>query len=417
MGFLRTGELVVNSATDSEFFIEYTDKTINQFLNCSGVTQEINATQEIALNSYAYASVGITTTNIVTVRITGVLSDLDILDKTYYYEKNDIIQIKSLGSDLNDHKANNWFFNVSTRHDVKSLELIDVSNFTYKVNLYDDHDFVIGDSITLISSDSREFYGQIIPENITSVYSSSITGFDNKTSFNISGQGQLNTSSFYTVRKNISKVSTLNYSEIEKYTSNVQNVYTDLNDSLYAAANSFPSYYNNPLEIVDRSITFSGSFSGTQLSIGVHNFATGDAIIYNPTSSSNKLDLFPGIYFVKKVDNTTISIARSRENIYTENFITISGTVTNNKFFLLEFSDGLLNESKLQPQKLIRKFSTPVDDTLVHTTPVGSIGIFVNGVELTNYKSNDYVFYGPIENVIVTSPGSGYDIVSTIINN
>ncbi len=412
VGFPAAGKLIINASTDSQFYIDYTDKTLNQFLNCSGVTQEISSEQEISLNVHAYAQVGITTTNIVTVRVTGVLSDLQILDETYYYEKNDTIQVKTLGSYLEEHKANNWFFNTPSRYDVKSIELIDNSNYTYKINLYDEHDLIVGDSITLISSDSREFYGQIIPENITSTYYSNISGFDNKTSFNISGQGQLNTSSFYTVRKNVSKVNTANYSEIEKYTSNVQNVYTDLNHNLYVAANSLPSYYNNPLNIIDRSITFSGSFSGTQLTIGVHKFITGDAIIYNPTDDANKLDLFPGIYFVKVIDNTTISLARSQENIYTENYISISGTVSNNKFFLLEFSDGSLNEIKLHPQKLIRKLSDPVDDGSVHTTPVGSIGMFVNGVELSNYKTNDYIFHGPIEEVIITSPGNNYDIIS-----
>ena len=412
VGFPASGKLVVNSATNTQFYIDYSDKTINQFLDCSGITQEISIGKEISLDSYAYAFVGVSTSNLVTVRVTGVLSDLQILDKTYYYEKNDTIQIETLGSKLSDHKANNWFFNVSGRYDVKSVELIDISNYTYKINLYDEHDFVVGDSITIISSDSREFYGQIIPENITSIHHSSVTGFDNKTSFNISGQGELSTNNFYTVRKDVKKVSTTNYSEIEKYSANVQNVYTDLNSNLYVASNSLPAYYNNPLSIIDRSIIFSGSFSGTELVIGSHKFITGDAIVYNPTDDSNKLDLFPGIYFVKVINGTTISLSRSLENIYTENYISVSGTVSSNKFSILQFSNSELIEERVKPQKLIRKLTTPVNDNLDHQTPVGSTGIFVNGVELINYKTNDYIFHGPIERVSTTSPGSGYDVIN-----
>jgi hypothetical protein len=47
----------------------------------------------------------------------------------------------------------------------------------------------------------------------------------------------------------------------------------------------------------------------------------------------------------------------------------------------------------------------------IDTLP-GSTGILVNGVEILNYKSNDSIFYGPIENITVTSPGSEYDIIN-----
>jgi len=412
VGFPQSGTLIINQSTDTEFSVSYEEKTLNQFLGCSNVTSEITSQEEIVLDSYAYGYVGISTDTIVKVRVTGVLSDLKILDKTYYYEKGERIEIESLGSNLSSAKANNWFFNVSVRYDVKSLQLVDVSTYTYRVNLFDEHDFVIGDSITLISSNSREFYGEIIPENIDATYTSNISGFDNKLSFNITGQGQLDANVFYTVRKNISKASTSNYPSLTKYTTNIQNVYTDLEDTLYVAANSLPSYYNRPLSINDRSITFSGTFSGTELAIGTHAFLTGDAIVYNPSDDNNKLDLFPGIYFVKRVNNTTINIARSRENIFTENYINISGTVSNNTFFLYEFSDDLLNAKQVEPQKLIRKIAPPESDGSSYDTPVGTTGMFINGVELINYKTPDVIFYGPLQQVVPTASGSDYDVIN-----
>ncbi len=412
VGFPQSGTLVVNQGTETEFSVNYQEKTLNQFLGCSNITSAIADRKEIVLDSYVYGRVGITTNNIVKVRITGVLSDLKILDHTYYYEKGEKIEIESLGSNLSTVKANNWFFNVSVRYDVKSLQLVDVSNYTYRVNLYDEHDFVIGDSITLISSNDREFYGEIIPENIDSTVTSNISGFDSKLAFNITGQGQLNTNVFYTVRKNISKVSTTNYPSLTKYTTNVQNVYTDLEDTLYVAANSLPTYYNNPLVINDRSITFSGFFSGTQLIIGTHGFITGDAIVYNPSDDNNKLDLFPGIYFVKRVNNTTISLTRSRENIFTENYVSVTGTVSNNVFFLYDFSDGLLKTKQVEPQKLIRKISPVEDNETTHVTPVGSTGLFINGVELINYKTSDIIFYGPLQKVVSTASGNDYDVIN-----
>ena len=50
VGFPKSGLLISGNNT-----ITYTDKTINQFLNCSGVTEEIKTTDEIRTNDIAYA--------------------------------------------------------------------------------------------------------------------------------------------------------------------------------------------------------------------------------------------------------------------------------------------------------------------------------------------------------------------------
>ena len=66
----------------------------------------------------------------------------------------------------------------------------------------------------------------------------------------------------------------------------------------------------------------------------------------------------------------------------------------------------------MESQKLIRKFPQPEDGQFINKTTAGQTGMLVNGVEILNYKSPDSIFYGPIENIIVTSPGSGYDVVN-----
>ena len=45
-------------------------------------------------------------------------------------------------------------------------------------------------------------------------------------------------------------------------------------------------------------------------------------------------------------------------------------------------------------------------------TPRGKTGILVNGVEILNYKSDDVVYYGPIEEISVTSGGDNYDVIN-----
>ena len=38
--------------------------------------------------------------------------------------------------------------------------------------------------------------------------------------------------------------------------------------------------------------------------------------------------------------------------------------------------------------------------------------MFINGVELLNYKSDDSIFFGPIKGLTVTGGGFGYDVVN-----
>jgi YHYH protein len=409
VGFPNSGELILDLSNGITLTITYTDKTVNQFLGCSGITFNISDKQEIRYNAFAYGYASNTKDDIVKVRVTGVLSDLNIPGKSKYYEKNDLVQIKSLGVNLSDYKANDWFINVPVRYDVKELQLLDQSDYTYRVILYDDHNFANGDVINLISSVNSEYTFSVITEDIVQATQTSILSFSNRKSFTIKGQGLLDQTLFYTAIKKVVKVNST-YPKLSKYTANVQNVYSDLVDSLYVAANSLPFYGSQALNINDGTITFSGSFNGTTLNIGFHGLYSGDSIVYNPDSETNRLDLPKGVYFVNKIDDQNIQIARSKDNLYTQNFISVSGTVTDNKFFLFDFTNSDLSLKNVSSQKIIRKLTSPYNDSVVYTTNPGTTGIFINGVELLNYKSENSVYYGAINQIYCKSPGSGYDI-------
>ena len=396
IGFPYSGTLNAKLNNGTTVSIGYSSKTITQFFNCTNIDQEIPIGQELALDAYAYAYVGIDKNNIVKVRVTGVLSDLEIESQNEYYYKGDIAKIKTLGKNLTDYKSNNWFFNISTKFDVNFIEFLSVN--VYKVNLYDDHKFYIGDSITIISSSGDEKTGNI-------------TFINDTNSFTITIQGELIISPFYTVRKNILKADTQNYPSLEIYETNVQNVYSDLKNSLYVASPSIPTYLNQSLNINDRSALISGTFSesdnGTELNFSTsHGFYTGDCVVYSGDVIANQ------IYFVKKVDEKTIKIARSISNIDTDNFISFSGTIISGKFAFKDFCYKNLDIQLLEPQKLIRKLTDSENDGNEYETQPGLTGIFVNGVELLNYKSKDTVYYGSIESIEPTSPGFGYDVTN-----
>ena len=72
----------------------------------------------------------------------------------------------------------------------------------------------------------------------------------------------------------------------------------------------------------------------------------------------------------------------------------------------------------LDAQPIIRQFTDPVtperpEDTL--TLP-SKIGMFVNGVEIQNYKGRDKVFTGPITQITPLVGGSGYVTTPPILN-
>ena len=171
-------------------------------------------------------------------------------------------------------------------------------------------------------------------------------------------------------------------------------------DDVYVTSNSIP-YYSSKIEPENFLVNLTGSFSGEELVIGSHPFYTGDAVQYVGTG----LNISSGTYFVKVVNSTTIKLSASKPNIENGRFFTISGSTTDSKIIQFGYKG-----KTLEPQKLIRKLSKPEQRDQEYNTNPGSIGIFVNGVELQNYKSQDVVYSGELENIIVSAEGRNYDI-------
>jgi hypothetical protein len=409
VGFPQSGELLVNLENGSQLIINYQSKTLNQFLECSGISQNILSGSEIKLNKYIYGYSSRNRQEQIRFRITGVISDLKLLSTPYLYSENDTIQIKTLGSDLKDLRSNNWFFNIATKYEVQKIELVDSSDFTYRVSLIDNHSFVIGDEFILITSSGDELIGKVV-------------FVEDKKVILITGQGEISELLKYTIKKNISKVDFVNYPELNFYSSNVQNIYSDLENSTYITSPSLPTYLDQPIEVDDESIEFFGSISGFDLTFktenGVsinHPFYTGDSVVYKPGNEDNAV-LDKGVYFVKVVNQDTIRLSRSRENLLNEQYIEFREVVDLNeipdRIEFFDFNSRSLELKRIEPQGLIKKLSVPVNDGNDYETNPGTIGIFINGVELLNYKSKDLLFYGPIEEIIPLSGGSGYNVIN-----
>ena len=109
------------------------------------------------------------------------------------------------------------------------------------------------------------------------------------------------------------------------------------------------------------------------------------------------MKLYNSRSFIGDQDNIDLSISSG-----------IGTTVTSHKFTLFSQKSNVIG-----PQKLLKKFS--LDSTINRgtqvKTPTGSIGMMIDGVEITNYKSNDIIYYGPLKSVNILNGGSEYDVI------
>ena len=390
VGFGTTGSLIARFADGTSNTIKYTSKSLNQFFGCSGVDINIEATQDIVVDAYAYGYSGVGTANVVKVKVTGVLSNLDTnFEGNYLSEIGDVIEPKGLGSNTDNPIIKTLFSNISTTYDIESIELIDESNFTYKLTLYDNHDFIVGDN-ALINTIKCSIISLISSKEIL-----------------MKGAGELSLIANYKIQRLISKANLANYPEANIYTTNVQNSYlNERGNETIIASPSIPNYFNQSLDIRNTDLLFSGVFSdSTEITIENHGLITGEKVTYVGGGSDNELDITEDEYFVKKVDIDTIKLSRSNANISNDNYVSFSGTVSNNKLEISEFA-----KKSISTQKLLRKIQSPIPTTISHSTQSGKTGILVNGVEILNYKSNDLVYYGPLNEISVLTEGSEYDI-------
>jgi hypothetical protein len=420
VGFPQSGELSVDYTDGTTGIISYFSKSLSQFFECENLSGTISDGSNIGINTYAYSQVDVgTTTETIKVRINSVLSNLNIVDDTYYYSEGDTAIIKTLGVNEKDSPSNNWLFNIATSYDVISLSRINSLDNTYDIVTGTDHTFKIGDGLTIIDENKTERISTII--DITS--SKSLT---------IKGQGELSPTSYYTIKRNLSKVNSINFPSTSVVNADVQNVYK-IKDRILVASPSLPYYSEQSLNVTDRSLIFSGTYGSDTFNITSstdHGFYTGDLVYYTPEkvifsstdSDGNSVDIEvtqsyifdEGLYYIKRVSSTSVKFAKSESDILNSNFVSVSSptTVRNNK---LEIYD--LRSKTLKSQKLLREISPPESDGKLYPTSPGLTGILINGVEILNYKSKDIVYSGPLEDIQVISSGSGYDVINPPVLN
>lgn len=396
IGFPSNGIVVVNNIK-----IPYNQKTNTEFLECNNINLvDTNIGDNVISNdyqTYGYDDEG----SQILLRVTGVLEKLNIIPETYnYYIPGDPVLVKSLGliKDKNDVRFNSWKFNNLQRFDVASITF---NGQYFVVTTFGDHQLSLFDEI--------EFVNKVTNESIGGKVERIITDEKIQVSANLPTNEQ-NLEITYFLRRKI-KTTDLTATN-NPYISDVQNVY-DLGGNVLVTSPSLPSYQ---IESNKRSVSFtlSGFTTSTQFFIPNHNFYSGDIV---KITSSSYLNLKSNNYFIKKIDNDNVKLSLSNSNIDNQIY---------EKFENLSDSPVVLNltpidnsNNVLTSQKIVREIKSPEasKEGNVQTIPGNRLGILINGVEILNYKSEESVYYGPIESIDVLDGGEDYDIINPPIVN
>jgi len=416
VGFADTGKLICGENT-----IEYTGKTVNQFLGCSGVETAIGTKSNVRTDDLFFGYEDGDITKKVELRITGVLSKFEAVNDILRTTEGEKIYTKNVGekilnpeTDKTDKEifANSWIYNTSSRFEVES---INGSTFQLKSEL-DKSSLKVGDTVDILSGTTETVIHSDAIVSSLDTANKQIT-LDNLIGFSASS------SDIYTIRRKVKTASssgTAIFYGDNTITSDVQNVYTDRSGNAYVASNSLPSY--NITESIISSTLPSVSGSALQgynsttekysiLSFGSDvSFVNGDEVYY--TYSGNPLNgLSEGYYYVKVLSlRNQIKLYASRSLIVTDNPIefTSSSATGSHTFTLSSQKSG-----NIYPQKLLKKFplNRNVENGNDSPTLPAPTGMLINGVEIVNYKSTDKIYSGPIESVNFYNGGTDYDVI------
>jgi hypothetical protein len=418
IGFPEQGTLISGNNT-----ITYTSKSINQFFGCSGITSSILSFADIRSDEIYFGYENGDLNKKVELKLTGVLSKFVQVSDTLNLDEGQIISVKNIGDLIENPQqnktykevfANSWIYNTGSRYEIENI-----SNRTLKSPI-DRSSLKIGDEVEILERDTNNVVSS------SGAYISDIIVSENRVIIdNLTFTAENGVQ--YDLRR---KINTANSTIVpiqfgnNLILSDIQNLYTD-NEYAYIASNSLPSgrddYNGNFTYKITKDIKTSVGIGtadvidGNYTSIVFQNpvpFITGDRIYYQP-SGTPIVGLDTGDYYVQVLDpSNKIRLYSSLSFVGTNDFLTFLDSTFDNqthRFTLYSQKSGIIGA-----QKLLKKFplSESIDTGTGELTLPGSVGMLINGVEISNYKSNDKVYYGPLKSISVLNSGIDYDVIN-----
>ena len=438
IGFGQAGTIYSGNNT-----ITYIDKSINQFLGCSGVVDNITATDNIFSDDTYFSYEDGDITKKVVLRLTGILSNFVQKSDSISVNEGQILGVKSIGTLIENPEqnktyteifANSWIYNTSSSIEVDSF--IGGSNPTGVVlkTSVDRSQLKKGDRVEFIDEQTNNI---IYPTDTSDVPFVSADITSNSVFIGNLSSFSPNDGQSIKLRRKINKANSASVDfkyQNNSIISDVQNMYVDDNNFAYIASNSLPSWgneltnsyaYQIKEKIKSASISSSsGNIVDLDINTGLYStiffdtpvpFISGEKVQY--TSSGEILKgLEDEFYYIKIVPNSDgkkIKLYSSPSFLTSDanavQFKSTTSVLETHTFTLYSQKSRIIN-----PQKILKKFTLNpnIKDGIGEETVPGSIGMLINGVEISNYKIFDKVYYGPIKEVKVLNGGSNFDVIN-----
>ena len=425
IGFGATGTVLAGVNTD----ITYTDKTINQFLNCSGINTAISLGSDVIADDKVFGYENGDLTKKVELRLTGVLKEFVPSPNNKLSLNDETITIRSIGEEIKNPNldrtqkeifANSWNYNTSSTYEINEGIEGNLAQFPLKSTI-DSSSLKVGDDIQFLEKTSDPFsLGTLLATSrINQISQSGNYVILEDTISN------LNRNKKYSIRRSLKKASSsFNLLEFGNniLTSDVQNVYNESDESLYVASGSLPSYTIGEniskagisTVIGNDTVQDYNSLTEKYSTISFDDdipFVTGDKVYYSPEGNP-LVGISSGVYYVKTIGNNKIKLYQSPAFIASDSFIEFAVpviTTTAHSFILNDQYD-----KKIASQKILKKFPIEVRQNLgknIKTIP-GSVGMLIDGVEIGNGRSADSIFYGSISDFSSVGFGTNYDVIN-----
>ena len=424
VGFPKEGLLYIGENTYT-----YTNKTNNQFLNVKTQNQE-TITETISQKSLIYSTnyvlsyedgdVG----SPVIMRVNNVLSSVES-PNTLFATEGDPIIIDNLGRTEDTVFTDSLKFNLPVSiYGGKAVTEIDAG-----VRSFDKQGFSITNGLVLSKFDHKlkdgdllDLYVKDIGQYQLNAENLQVTAFLSKEFSVQKPEDETILGKEVLFKRKLKKTKAVPFTKLfnniqDRYTANIQDAYSD-NNYNYITSNGLPDYEVNPYV---KEFSFSASELNDATLIGGHNFYTGEAVKvvgYAVSGSfTNSVGFNTGdTYFVFRKSPTVIVLSETREAVGITSTNLIEIDINNNISGKLEeivLSSSPIYGNEFTTSKSFKKIpKVPQFEKQRVVTESGPVGIFVNGVEIQNYKSFDKIHYGQIETVDVLNGGENYNLLN-----
>ena len=417
IGFDASGTLNIGGQ-----IVTYKSKSINQFFDCTGITQVINLGDGVRANENIFGFEDGDTEKKVELRITGVLSNFEALEDSPLMEVDEEIYVRNIGELIENPDGkktykesfgNSWLYNTSTRFEVDTIQN---GTFTLKSRIIDKSTLRVGDSVDILVGNSVNHSNAVV-SNIN--LATREVGLTNLSSFTPAPGVS------YSIRRNLIKAKSTNTGlklGNDKYISNALNVYTDDSQVYgYVASHSLPGYEiedsiieskcpDGTTNNLDGYDSYYNNYSIIKFATSVR-FIDGDAIRYTATNAFKGLTSGE-LYHVRKVDSNKIRLYASKSLLNADEFVRFDSPdiLTGEHLFTLQRHEDRL----ISPNNILRKF--PIKQSLSAEREsdrnIGNVGVMINGVEISSPESRDKIYYGPLTKFDVLNGGDGYDVIN-----